>query len=136
LTHICRDNFHCAFYNLKLKTTQQTLVDASGFKSERGVDGTVIGIDETSCAKGHKYVTLEVDFGTSKVIHVCEGKYSNTVSIFKKYYKTHNGNHENIHFVSCDISPALISGIHAEFPNAAITFDKFHAMKMVNEEGD
>ena len=99
-------------------------------------DVTVIGIDETSCAKGHKYVTLEVDFDTSKVIHVCEGKDSNTVSIFKKDYKTHSGNPENIHSVCCDMSPAFISGIHAEFPNAAITFDKFHVMKMVNEEED
>ncbi|MBC2698608.1 MAG: transposase [ANME-2 cluster archaeon] len=100
------------------------------------MDGAVIGIDETSCAKGHKYVTLEVDFDTSKVIHVCEVKDSNTVSIFKKDYKTHSGNHENIHSVCCDMSPAFISGIHAEFLNAAINFNKFHAMKMVNEEGD
>jgi transposase len=96
-------------------------------------DVTVIGIDETSCAKGHKYVTLEVDFDTSKVIHVCEGKDSNTVSIFKKDYKIHSGNPENIHYVCCDMSPAFISGIHAEFPNAAITFDKFHVTKMGNE---
>jgi len=89
---------------------------------------TVIGIDETSCAKGHKYVTLEVDFDTSKVIHVCEGKDSNTVSIFKKDYIIHCGNPENIHSVCCDMSPAFISGIHAEFPDAAITFDKFHVM--------
>ena len=93
----------------------------------------VIGIDETSCAKGHKYVTLEVDFDTSKVIHVCEGKDSSTVSIFKKDYKTHGGNPDNIHSICCDMSPAFISGIHTEFPDAAITFDKFHVMKIVNE---
>jgi transposase len=96
-------------------------------------DVTVIGIDETSCAKGHKYVTLEVDFDTSKVIHVCEGKDSNTVSIFKKNYKKHDGNPGNIHSICCDMSPAFISGIHTEFPNAAITFDKFHVMKIVND---
>jgi transposase len=96
-------------------------------------DVTVIGIDETSCAKGHKYVTFGVDFDTSKVIHVCEGKDSNTVSIFKKDYKTHKGNPKNIHSVCCDMSPAFISGIHTEFPDAAITFDKFHVTKIVNE---
>ncbi len=74
-----------------------------------------------------------MDFDTSKVIHVCEGKDSNTVSIFKKDYKTHSGNPENINSICCDMSPAFISGIHAEFPDAAITFDKFHVMKMVNE---
>ena len=95
-------------------------------------DVSVIGIDETSSAKGHKYVTLVVDIDKSKVIHVCEGKDSPTVSIFKKDFKTHNGNSDNIDSVCCDMSPAFISGIRKEFPKAAITFDKFHVMKIVN----
>ena len=96
-------------------------------------DVTTIGIDETSCAKRHKYITLVVDFDTPKVIHVCEGKDSATVSIFKKDFKTHNGNPDNIHSTCCDMSPAFISGIRTEFPEATITFDKFHVMKIVNE---
>jgi transposase len=74
-----------------------------------------------------------VDLDTSKVIRVCEGKDSRTVTTFKKDFKTHGGNPENIHSVCCDMSPAFISGIHTEFPNAEIAYDKFHVMKMVNE---
>src|SRR5699024_7061627 len=33
-------------------------------------------------------------------------------------------------------SPSFISGIEENFPNASITFDKFHVMKMVNEALD
>ncbi|MGB7000446.1 MAG: transposase, partial [Halobacteriota archaeon] len=33
----------------------------------------------------------------------------------------------------CDMSPAFIGGIETEFPNASITFDKFHILKIVNE---
>ncbi len=96
-------------------------------------DVAVIGIDETSCTKGHKYVTLVVDFDTSRVIHVCGGKDSSTLSSFKEDYQTHGGNPDNIRSVCCDMSPAFISGIKTEFPSASITFDKFHVMKIVNE---
>ena len=41
-----------------------------------------------------------------------------------------------IQSVSCDMSPAFINGISSEFPNAKITFDKFHVMKMMNEAVD
>jgi transposase len=34
------------------------------------------------------------------------------------------------------MSPAFINGISSEFPDAKITFDKFHVMKMINEAVD
>ena len=34
------------------------------------------------------------------------------------------------------MSPAFIKGIESTFPNAKITYDKFHVMKMVNEAVD
>lgn len=34
------------------------------------------------------------------------------------------------------MSPAFISGIQDKFPNASITFDKFHVMKIMNEAID
>jgi len=36
----------------------------------------------------------------------------------------------------CDMSPAFISGIENNFPEASITFAKFHVMKLVNEALD
>lgn len=35
-----------------------------------------------------------------------------------------------------DMSPAFISGIIKQFPNAKITFDKFHVSKIINEAMD
>ncbi|MFV9676542.1 MAG: ISL3 family transposase [Methanosarcinales archaeon] len=95
-------------------------------------DVSIIGIDETSSAKGHKYVTLVVDFATSKVIYVCRGKDALTLSTFKEDYLEHRGSPDKIASVCCDMSPAFIGGIETEFPNASITFDKFHIMKIVN----
>ena len=95
-----------------------------------------IGVDETSRAKGHKYVSVFIDLDTSRVIHVCEGKDASTIESFKDDLEQHKGSNKNIKNFCCDMSPAFISGIENSFPNASITFDKFHVMKLMNEAVD
>ncbi|MDD4522942.1 MAG: ISL3 family transposase [Methanosarcina sp.] len=95
-----------------------------------------IGVDETSLKKGHKYVTIVADVENSKVIYVCEGKDSSTLTRFNEDLTNHGGKPTMIQYVSCDMSPAFINGISSEFPDAKITFDKFHVMKMMNEAVD
>lgn len=97
---------------------------------------SVIGVDETSFKKGHKYVTIVVNIKNSKVIHVCEGKDSSTLTSFSEDLINHGGDPTMIQSVSCDMSPSFISGISNEFPDAEITFDKFHVMKILNEAVD
>ena len=36
----------------------------------------------------------------------------------------------------CDMSPAFISGVEKQFPEAQLTFDKFHVMKIINDAVD
>jgi len=95
-----------------------------------------VGVDETSRAKGHKYVSVFIDLDKSRVIHVCEGKDASTIESFKTDLEKHKGSSENINNFCCDMSPAFISGIENSFPNASITFDKFHVMKLINEAID
>jgi len=96
-------------------------------------DVVEIGLDETSCKKGHEYITLVADIKDSKVIFACEGKDSSTVTSFSEDLQNHNSNPSNIKSVCIDMSPSYISGISKELPNAKITFDKFHVMKAMNE---
>jgi len=96
----------------------------------------IVGVDETSCAKFHKYVSLFVDLDNNKVLYVCEGKDANTISSFKKDLEDHNGLSKNIEMFCSDMSPAFISGITEQFPGSSLTFDKFHVMKMANEAVD
>jgi transposase len=96
----------------------------------------IVGVDETSCAKFHKYVSLFVDLDNSKVLYVCEGKDASTIGSFKKDLEDHNGASKNIEMFCSDMSPAFISGITEQFPGSSLTFDKFHVMKMVNEAVD
>jgi len=97
---------------------------------------TVVGMDETSRAKGHDYITLFVDLDEKKTIFVTEGKDHETVSRFEQDFWEHNGCPENITDVSCDMSPAFIKGVREELPNAQITFDKFHIIKLINKAVD
>lgn len=95
-----------------------------------------IGMDETSIAKGHDYITMFVDLADKITIFVTEGKGSDTVAEFKKDFEKHNGKVDNITDVSCDMSPAFIKGVRDSLPNAEITFDKFHILKIINEAVD
>ncbi|MGB7295085.1 MAG: transposase, partial [Candidatus Aminicenantales bacterium] len=41
------------------------------------------------------------------------------------------------HFqICCDMAPGFIAGVEKDFPNARITFDKFHVLKVLNEAVD
>ena len=97
---------------------------------------TAVGLDETSIAKGHAYVTLFVDLNEKRTIFVAKGKDAATVEAFKNDIEAHQGKAENIKNISCDMSPAFISGVKKNLPNAEITFDKFHILKIINEAVD
>jgi len=92
-----------------------------------------IGMDETSRAKGHEYITLFVDLKKRRTIFITEGKDNTTVKRFAEDFKEHNGDVQKIENVSCDMSPAFIKGVKENLPEAEITFDKFHILKIINE---
>jgi transposase len=97
---------------------------------------SVIGMDETSVAKGHDYITLFVDMEERRTMHIAEGKGNETVQDFAEYLSEHNGMPEQVTAVSCDMSPAFIKGVNENLPNAEITFDKFHILKIINDAVD
>ncbi len=94
---------------------------------------TSIGLDETSRAKGHEYITLFVDLQERRTIFITEGKDNTTVERFAEDFEAHKGKVDNIKNVSCDMSPAFIKGVKEYLPKAQITFDKFHILKIINE---
>ncbi len=97
---------------------------------------STVGVDETSCKKGHRYITVVVDLDTSKVIYLTEGKDAATVARFKSDFSGHFGIPANISQFCCDMSPAFIRGIKDNFPDSDITYDKFHVTKIMSEAVD
>ncbi len=95
-----------------------------------------VGIDETSKKKGHNYITIGVDFDSNRVIHVCPGKGASTVGSIADSLDKKGGDSSLVSDIGIDMSPAFISGAMKYFPNASITFDKFHVNKMINEAID
>ncbi len=95
-----------------------------------------VGMDETSRRRGHSYVSLFVDLDSPRVLFATEGKDASTVKRFKQDLIDHGGDPSAIEEMCCDMSPAFISGVEKQFPEAQLTFDKFHVMKILNDAVD
>jgi transposase len=96
----------------------------------------VVGIDETSCAKGHSYITLVHDLPERKLIYATPGKDASTVQRFTEDFKAHQGKPESIEVVCIDMSKAFIAGAAKHLPNAAVAFDGFHVVQLANKAVD
>lgn len=105
-------------------------------RADEQKDVQSIGIDETSTRKGHNYVTIAVDMQTRRVIYATEGKSAECVDRIKEHLKAKGCQAEQIRESCIDMSPAFITGLLRNFPNASITFDKFHVTKIINEAMD
>ena len=119
----------------RLWTLLEVYVNATRFDEDYS-DLHTVGIDETSAAKGHDYITLFVDLPERKTVFIADGKGSETVKEFSDDLQERNGSPEQIKQVSCDMSPAFIKGVRVELPAAEVTFDKFHIVKIINEAVD
>ena len=92
-----------------------------------------LGVDETSSKKGHSYVTIGVDLDASRVIHATEGKGKQCMQNIAQHLRKKGVISKQIEQLSMDLSPAFIAGAAESFPNASITFDRFHVVKLLNE---
>jgi transposase len=92
-----------------------------------------VGVDEKSRRRGHRYVTTFTDLDARKTLFVAEGKKADSVRQFREDLLVHGGDPDAITEFCCDMSETYVSGIEEFFPKAAITFDKFHMVKIVSE---
>lgn len=99
---------------------------------------TSIGVDETSRRRGHKYITVFMDLEEDRrrVLFVTEGKDAATVEAFRKDLEAHGGEAARIEEACVDMSAAFIRGLQDQFPDAAVTFDNFHLMQLLNQAVD
>src|SRR6516165_3190655 len=87
-----------------------------------------VAVDETSCRRGHDYLTIAADADERKVVFVTEGRDAATIARFAEHLAAHKARPEQITAVSIDMSPAFIRGVADHLPRARITFDKFHVV--------
>lgn len=96
----------------------------------------VVGVDETSKAKGHDYISVFTDAIQRRVLYATEGRDFTTVERFSKDLKEHGGDPERIVQACADLSPAFKKGITEYLPNASLVFDRFHVMQLVSKAVD
>src|SRR5664279_1067909 len=95
-----------------------------------------VGLDETSAAKGQDYITIFMDLLLRRVLFAIEGRDGSTVKAFAADLVAHGGDPELITRTSSDMSNAIIAGVGDNLPNAEMTFDRFHIMKLLSEAVD
>lgn len=98
-------------------------------------DLTLMGVDEISYCKGHKYATIVYDLKRAKVVWVGAGKGGDTLASFfktklSKYQRT------KVKFACCDMSKAYISTIEKWLKKTVLIVDRFHIVKALNEAMD
>lgn len=106
-------------------------VDAARAKADHSTV-TQVGVDETASRRGQRYVSLFVDLEQRKVLFATPGKDASTVAAFASDLKAHGGDPDAVTDVSADMSKAFFNGVTTNLPNAAVTFDKFHVVSLVN----
>ena len=95
-----------------------------------------IAVDETASKRGHNYITVFVDIDERRVLYVTDGKDAKTIEAFADDLEAHGGDASRIKEVCIDMSAAFIKGVTENLTEAQITFDKFHAVKLVNDAVD
>ena len=95
-----------------------------------------VALDETAAKRGHDYITLFVDIDQRKTVFVTEGRSADTVAKFADHVDDHNSDASRIKEVCIDMGGPFIKGVTHNLTEAEITFDKFHAVKLVNDAVD
>ena len=95
-----------------------------------------IGVDETSVRKGHDYITVMADIDERRVIHATPGKDQESIAGLKDHLLAKGVEVNQITDACIDMSTGFIAGFSQHFPDTAITFDRFHVVKLLNEAMD
>jgi len=91
----------------------------------------VIGIDEVSYRKGHKYLTVVADHTTGNPVWIGEGRSQATVGAF--FNELGDEGSKQLKAISMDMCASYILEARARAPQAEIAFDPFHVVKLANE---
>jgi len=90
-----------------------------------------ISIDEFAVAKGHKYMTVVYDLDKECAIYIGEGKSRESLEDFWKRLKKSGA---QLDAIATDMSPAFIASVLENQVNPVLVFDRFHIVKLLNEE--
>ena len=92
-----------------------------------------LSIDEIYVCKAQKFYTLVIDLESGRIVWVAPGKQGKSL---KPFWRALRQAKAKIQAVCCDLSAAYWSALVDNLPEAAVVFDRFHVVKLMNEKLD
>jgi transposase len=103
-------------------------------RGDRLANLRIIGVDELSYRRHHKYVTVVVDHERGEVVWAAEGKSAATL---KRFFEALGAEGcAKLEAVTIDMSKAFIRAVTDASPKAQIIFDRFHVQRLGHEALD
>jgi transposase len=96
----------------------------------------LVGIDETKLRVGQDYVTVVHDLDAKRLLFATHGREHTAVLEFAVDLRAHGGQPTAIAHACMDMSAAYRKGVLAYLPNAQISYDRFHIVKLAGEAMD
>jgi transposase len=90
-----------------------------------------IAIDEVHLGKKRKYITIVLDLGTGRVIHIGKGKGKDALKGFWRRLKRSKA---KIQAVATDMASGYIATVLEQLPKADLVLDHFHLVKWFNDK--
>lgn len=94
----------------------------------------IIGIDELSYRKRHRYLTVVVDHATHRVVWTAEGKGSEALKEF--FEALGPSGRQRLKVATIDMAGGYIKALEEHVPNVQIVFDRFHVQKLCSDALD
>jgi transposase len=101
---------------------------------ERLADLRLIGIDEFSYRKRHRYVTVVVDHERGRVVWAAEGRSAETLHAFFDALGAEGT--ARLEAITIDMAGGYIKAIEERAPEATIVFDRFHVQRLASDAVD
>jgi transposase len=95
-----------------------------------------VGVDETSRAKGHTYISTMLDLDGRRCVAVTDGNDRGAVGRMCEQLEAHGGDRTAIVEVTRDMGRAFSSAVTREMPQATQTIDRFHVMQLFTNATD
>lgn len=90
-----------------------------------------LSIDEIYFGRHKKFYTLVIDLDTGQIVWAAKGKGGDAL---RPFWRALRLSRAKIEAVAMDMSTAYWTAVLEHLPEAAIVFDRFHIIKLVNEK--
>jgi len=92
-----------------------------------------LSIDEIYVGRQKKFYTLVLDLESGRIVWVARGKKG---AVLKPFWRALRKAKARIQAVCCDLAVGYWTSVVEHLPRAAVVFDRFHLVKLMNEKLD